>query len=73
MHDFKKDETGYLLLTNSQAATLYLDYFNNFLTLRKFAEYLNTSEDDAKRIIERGRITHERAVENAKISKIFLG
>lgn len=32
--------------------TLYLDYFNNFLTIEGFAEYYGISEQLAKQIIK---------------------
>lgn len=59
MKTFKKDENGLLLLTDQQACELYLDYFNNYLTTSHFASALNTTEDDARNIIERGKLAHE--------------
>ena len=35
---------------------MYLDYFNNFLTVERFAEYYNISEKKADKIINLGRI-----------------
>lgn len=45
----------------AKLAKLYRDYFNNFLSVERFAEYyqINT-EAKANRIIELGRILHER-------------
>lgn len=51
-----KDKEGKLLLTDTEAETLYLDYFNNYITVKKFAEDIDTSEEDARNIIDRGRI-----------------
>jgi len=40
---------------------LYLDYFNNFLTILRFAEWYGMSESQAMAIISEGRkINHER-------------
>lgn len=40
----------------------YLDYFNNFLTVRRFAEYYDITEPEASIIIEAGRDLHEITV-----------
>ena len=41
---------------------LYLDYFNNFLTVPRFAEYYGMDEVSAAWIIEKGReLNHARA------------
>ena len=56
---YKRDEHNNLLLTQDQAAELYRLWFNEFLTVSAFASYLYTSDDDASRIIDRGRIVHE--------------
>ena len=37
---------------------MYLDWFNNFLTIRAFAYYYNISEDKARDIIKSGREAH---------------
>lgn len=37
---------------------LYLDYFNNFLTIAKFASYYNISEELAIMMINQGREIH---------------
>ena len=34
---------------------MYLDYFNNFLTVERFAEYYSISTDKAHEIINKGR------------------
>ena len=38
---------------------LYLDYFNNFLTIKGFADYYAMTEAEAQEAIERGRTIHE--------------
>jgi hypothetical protein len=39
---------------------LYLDYFNNFLTIACFAEYHQLSEEKARRILFIGRKLNDR-------------
>jgi hypothetical protein len=34
---------------------MYLDYFNNFLSVYLFAEYYNIDEDQAYKVIDIGR------------------
>ena len=38
---------------------MYLDYFNNFLTVRRFAEYYGISVKEANEIINLGRIINQ--------------
>lgn len=40
--------------------TLYLDWFNNFLTVERFAEYYGMSVDKAHRVIRIGRYLNQR-------------
>lgn len=46
---------------------MFLDYFNNFLSVEKFAEHYAIPEDLAKQIIKFGRHVHERNVEQGKV------
>lgn len=47
--------------SKQQIETMYLDYFNNFLSVYRFAEYYNMDEDKAYRVIEIGRrLNHQR-------------
>ena len=39
---------------------MYLDYFNNFLSIERFAEYYNLSVTDADEIIKQGRTINKR-------------
>ena len=39
--------------------TMYLDWFNNFLTLERFAEYYGIRDNTAKLIIKIGRLQNE--------------
>ena len=45
----------------AKLAKLYRDYFNNFLSLERFAEYYQiATEEKAHRVINLGRLLHER-------------
>lgn len=37
---------------------MYLDYFNNFLTVERFAEHYDIDVETANKIIESGRIVN---------------
>lgn len=39
---------------------MYLDWWNNFLSVERFAEYYNISEQRANRIIIAGRYIHDK-------------
>ena len=41
-------------LNNNEIETMYLDYFNNYLTIDKFAEHNQISWFSAKSIINKG-------------------
>lgn len=43
-------------LNNNEIETMYLDYFNNYLTIDKFAEHNQISWFSAKSIINKGRL-----------------
>lgn len=38
---------------------LYLDYFNNYLTVERFAEHYQIAVEDAKEILKMGKSIHE--------------
>lgn len=40
------------MLSEKKKEEMYLDYFNNFLSVSKFAEYYNISEEEANKIID---------------------
>jgi hypothetical protein len=42
-------------MTNDKKESMYLDYVNNFLTLKRFAEYHGIDIDEAATIIQEGR------------------
>ena len=43
-------------LNNNEIETMYLDYFNNYLTIDKFAEHNQISWFSANSIINKGRL-----------------
>ena len=43
-------------LSNNDIELMYLDYFNNYLTIDKFAEHNQISWFSAKSIITKGRV-----------------
>lgn len=46
--------------------TLYLDWFNNFLTVSGFAEHYGFTESEALDVIHAGRNLHELEVLEAR-------
>ena len=46
-------------LNNNEIETMYLDYFNNYLTIDKFAEHNQISWLSAKSIINKGRLINQ--------------
>lgn len=48
-------------ISADKVESLYLDYFNNFLSVARFAEYYGMSEKTAEYVIVQGRkINHSR-------------
>ena len=43
--------------STEQWPEVYLDWVNNFITVKRFAEYYNMSEEHAEEIIHAGRLT----------------
>ena len=54
---------GYKTYGYDKYVELYLDYVNNFLTVKRFAEHYNMSENYANHIIEVGRRLNNGLVE----------
>ena len=50
---------------NEQLRAMFLDYFNNYLSVAKFAEHNEISEALALTIITAGRQLHEQYMEAA--------
>ncbi len=47
--------------TDSEIEAMYIDYFNNFLTISRFAEYYGITPEAAALIIDAGRkINHSK-------------
>jgi len=51
---------------NQVLRELFLDYFNNYLTIEKFAEHNNINVEVAQTVINAGRELHEDYVEMNK-------
>lgn len=49
-------------LTKDHMADLYLDWFNNFLTVSSFAYYHGLTATQASDIIDQGKVHHENRV-----------
>ena len=47
-----------------QLELLYLDWFNNFLSVKKFAEFYEMSEDKAIILIDMGRVINHKGLVN---------
>jgi hypothetical protein len=47
-------------MTRAKAAEIYRDWVNNFLTMERFASYYDLSLPDAQRLVNVGRIAHEK-------------
>ena len=45
-----------------QLELLYLDWFNNFLSVKKFAEFYGMSEDKAVTLIDMGRVINHKGL-----------
>lgn len=61
--DVKETETPFEFCSvKCKAKALFLDYFNNFLTVERFAEYYGLTVTKARRVIRIGRNLHERGV-----------
>lgn len=65
---FTKRLTGKLeTFDQDQIESFYLEYFNNFLTIDRFAEYYNFTRYEASRILDIGKeINHNK---NEEITK----
>ena len=54
-------------------ADVYLDWVNNFLTIERFSEYYGLEEDDARKLLEIAKKSHEQRVEYSKFLEEELG
>ena len=51
------------MIVREQLQAIYLDWWNNFLTVRRFAEYYGINEDDATKLIDVCRNIHNQIAE----------
>jgi len=52
--------------SREQLQKIYLDWFNNFLSIRVFSQYYGISEESAIKLIDVGREVHNQIVELEK-------
>lgn len=81
--DFSGNETNFMALNSesiyalsdflfkvenkSRCKKLFLDYFNNFLSIQNFADYYSFTLKQANWIIEQGKKDHENFVSDLKL------
>lgn len=56
-------------MIKEQLQFAFLEYFNNYLSIEKYAIDFNLTKDEAERLIELGREIHERIVNDLKESE----
>lgn len=49
-------------MTTNKYKEMFLDWFNNFISIERFAEYYNINTKEAELIIQKGRELHEKGV-----------
>ena len=54
------------MTANKYFRAAFLDYFNNYLTIEKYAEDNEISTADAKNLIDAGRKYHEKHVKHCR-------
>tara|TARA_R110002072_G_scaffold200977_1_gene358664 strand:- start:653 stop:799 length:147 start_codon:yes stop_codon:yes gene_type:complete len=45
--------------TDKEVQTMYIEWFNNYLTTDKFAEHYNLTISEVENILDRGRILNK--------------
>lgn len=64
---FIREADQKIVYYNEEALTrMFLDYFNNFLTIDVFASYYGFTRHEASRVIDTGREAHENKVNELK-------
>ena len=51
---------------NKYFRTAFLDFFNNYMTIEKYAEHNGISTADANNLIDAGRKYHEQRVKHCR-------
>ena len=54
------------MTANQFLRAAFLDFFNNYLTVEKYAEHNGISTADAKKLIDAGRKYHEQHVKHCR-------
>ena len=57
------------MTANKYFINAFLDYFNNYLTIDKYAEDNGISTADAQKLIDAGRKYHEKHVKLCRVLK----
>ena len=57
------------MTANKYFRAAFLDFFNNYLTIEKYAEHNEISTADAKKLIDAGRKYHEQAINACKMGE----
>ena len=57
------------MTANKYFINAYLDFFNNYLTIEKYAEHNEISTADAQELIDAGRKYHEKHVKLCRVLK----
>ena len=58
------------MTANKYFRAAFLDYFNNYLTIEKYAEHNGISIEDATNLIDAGRKYHEHHVKLCRQSQV---
>ena len=62
----------YANVSGKVLAALYLIYFNDFITVDGFSDWVGTSRNEALDIIEKGRASHNMHVEMLELEEITI-
>ena len=61
----------YHKMTDNKKVEMFLDYFNNFLSVEGFAEHYGLTNAQASEVIESGRLIHEERVAAYKVPRKY--
>lgn len=57
-------------ITKKSVIAFYLEYFNNFLTIERMAEYYEMPEDDCRYLVDMGMRYHNESVDLKKYQPV---
>ena len=64
--NYTGENEEYKAALNDHLDFIFIDWFNNFLTVDRFAEYYGLEIEQAKKAIEAGRKIHDKRAEALK-------